>query len=155
MYNRVTNNLLTENQQAFNKDLTTIEEGKKVRRKESNNNIPSAPDDKSPCAGSFLLNDGTSYEITENDVENFQQLYPGINVRQEIRNITGWCLSNPKNRKTRSGAKRFLNGWLSRSQNSARPEKKTGAKPTGFSNFQQRDYDFDELERQLLSAQKV
>lgn len=152
--NRVTNNHLTENQQASNKLLTTIEEGKKVRREESNNNIPSAPDDKSPCAGSFLLNDGTSYEITENDVENFQQLYPGINVRQEIRNITGWCLSNPKNRKTRSGAKRFLNGWLSRSQNSARPEKKTGAKPTGFSNFQQRDYDFDALERELLESQK-
>ena len=152
--NRVTNNLLTENQQASNKLLTTIEEGKKVRREESNNNIPSAPDDKSPCAGSFLLNDGTSYEITENDVENFQQLYPGIDVRQEIRNITGWCLSNPKNRKTRSGAKRFLNGWLSRSQNSARPEKKTGAKPTGFSNFQQRDYDFDKLERELLESQK-
>lgn len=152
--NRVTNNPLTENQQASNKLLTTIEEGKKVRREESNNNIPSAPDDKSPCAGSFLLNDGTSYEITENDVENFQQLYPGIDVRQEIRNITGWCLSNPKNRKTRSGAKRFLNGWLSRSQNSARPEKKTGAKPTGFSNFQQRDYDFDALERELLESQK-
>ena len=152
--NRVTNNRLTENQQASNKLLTTIEEGKKVRREESNNNIPSAPDDKSPCAGSFLLNDGTSYEITENDVENFQQLYPGIDVRQEIRNITGWCLSNPKNRKTRSGAKRFLNGWLSRSQNSARPEKKTGAKPTGFSNFQQRDYDFDALERELLESQK-
>lgn len=32
MDNRVTNNLLTENQQAFNKDLTTIEEGKKIRR---------------------------------------------------------------------------------------------------------------------------
>lgn len=151
----VTGSQVAVNRQATGSQPATIEEGKKVRRKESNNNIPSAPDDKSPCAGSFLLNDGTSYEITENDVENFQQLYPGIDVRQEIRNITGWCLSNPKNRKTRSGAKRFLNGWLSRSQNSARPEKKTGAKPTGFSNFQQRDYDFDELERQLLSAQKV
>ena len=105
--NRVTNNLLTENQQASNKLLTTIEEGKKVRREESNINIPSAPDDKSPCAGSFLLNDGTSYEITENDVENFQQLYPGIDVRQEIRNITGSFLKMKKNRKTRSGAKRF------------------------------------------------
>ena len=142
------------NRQATGSQPATIEESKKERRKESNNNIPSAPDDKSPCAGSFLLNDGTSYEITENDVENFQQLYPGIDVRQEIRNITGWCLSNPKNRKTRSGAKRFLNGWLSRSQNSARPEKKTGAKPTGFSNFQQRDYDFDALERELLESQK-
>ncbi len=137
-------------QNASNLD-TQIRIDKSSREKD----IPSAPDDKSPCAGSFLLNDGTSYEITENDVENFQQLYPEIDVRQEIRNITGWCLSNPKNRKTRAGAKRFLNGWLSRSQNSARPEKRTGAKPTGFSNFQQREYDFDDLERRLLEAQKA
>ena len=149
----VTGSQVAVNRQATGGQPATIEESKKGRRKESNNNTPSAPDDKSPCAGSFLLNDGTSYEITENDVENFQQLYPGIDVRQEIRNITGWCLSNPKNRKTRAGAKRFLNGWLSRSQNSARPEKKTGAKPTGFSNFQQREYDFDELEKKLLEAQ--
>lgn len=29
------------------------------------------------------------------------------------------------------------------------------AKPTGFTNFQQRDYDFDELEKQLLGAQSI
>lgn len=114
---------VADNRQTTGKQVATIEEVKKVRSKESNNNIPSAPDDKSPCAGSFLLNDGTSYEITENDVDKFQQLYPGIDVRQEIRNITGWCISNPRNRKTRAGAKRFLNGWLSRAQNSSRPNK--------------------------------
>lgn len=119
----VTGSQPASNRQATGKQVATIEEVKKVRSKESNNNIPSAPDDKSPCAGSFLLNDGTSYEITENDVDKFQQLYPGIDVRQEIRNITGWCMSNPNNRKTRAGAKRFLNGWLSRAQNSARPNK--------------------------------
>ena len=119
----VSGSQVADNRQATGKQVATIEEVKKVRSKESNNNTPSAPDDKSPCAGSFLLNDGTSYEITENDVDKFQQLYPGIDVRQEIRNITGWCMSNPKNRKTRAGAKRFLNGWLSRAQNSARPNK--------------------------------
>lgn len=119
----VTGSQAASNRQTSGKQVATIEEVKKVRSKESNNNIPSAPDDKSPCAGSFLLNDGTSYEITENDVDKFQQLYPGIDVRQEIRNITGWCISNPRNRKTRAGAKRFLNGWLSRAQNSSRPNK--------------------------------
>lgn len=151
----VSGSQVADNRQATGKQVATIEEVKKVRSKESNNNTPSAPDDKSPCAGSFLLNDGTSYEITENDVDKFQQLYPGIDVRQEIRNITGWCLSNPKNRKTRAGAKRFLNGWLSRAQNSARPTAGTPrARSTGFTNFQQRDYDFDALERQLLDSQK-
>lgn len=119
----VTGNQAAIKGQANGKQVATIEEGKKVRRKESKNNILLAPDDKSPCAGSFLLNDGTSYEITENDVDTFQQLYPGIDVRQEIRSVTAWCLSNPNNRKTRAGAKRFLNSWLSRAQNSAKPNR--------------------------------
>lgn len=115
----------------------------------------SAPVDscESPCAGKFLLNDQTEYMISENDVETFQQLYPGIDVRQELRTIEAWCLSNQKNRKTRNGAKRFLNAWLSRAQNSARPEKKPAPKKNSFSNYPQRSYNYDELERQLLNSQ--
>ena len=110
-----------------------------------------APDDASPCAGRFLLNDATEYAVSENDVVTYQQLYPGIDVRQELRNIEAWCLSNPKNRKTRNGAKRFLNAWLSRAQNSARVEKPT-PKKNGFNNFNQRQYDYADLERKLLTA---
>lgn len=128
--------------------VATIEESKKGRRKESNN-TSFVPDDESPCAGKFLLNDSTEYAVSENDVVIYQQLYPGIDVRQELRNIEAWCLSNPKQRKTRNGAKRFLNAWLSRSQNSARPEKKS-AKRTGFNDFPQRDYDFAKLEADLI-----
>lgn len=110
-----------------------------------------APDDESPCAGRFLLNDATEYAVSENDVVTYQQLYPGIDVRQELRNIEAWCLSNPKNRKTRNGAKRFLNAWLSRAQNSARVEK-PAPKKNGFNNFNQRQYDYTDLERKLLTA---
>ena len=110
-----------------------------------------APDDESPCAGKFLLNDSTEYAVSENDVVIYQQLYPGIDVRQELRNIEAWCLSNPKNRKTRNGAKRFLNSWLSRSQNSARPDK-LQVKKINFNNFDQRQYDYGAIERALLAA---
>lgn len=112
----------------------------KVKEKEDT----SAPGDKSPCAGKLLLNDGTEYAVSENDVETFQQLYPGIDVRQELRTIEAWCLANPKNRKTRSGASRFLNGWLSRSQNRAKPTQPS--KPVNrFHNFDQRETDYDAL----------
>lgn len=110
-----------------------------------------APDDASSCAGRFLLNDATEYAVSENDVVTYQQLYPGIDVRQELRNIEAWCLSNPKNRKTRNGAKRFLNAWLSRAQNSARVEK-PAPKKNSFNNFNQRQYDYTDLERKLLTA---
>lgn len=120
----------------------------------SNDNRVIAPADKTLCAGKFLLNDGTEYEVSENDVVTYQQLYPGIDVRQELRNIQAWCLSNPKYRKTRGGAKRFMNSWLSRSQNGARkeqaaPEKKTRNR---FNDFEQRECDYADLERTLLNT---
>ena len=119
----------------------------------SNDNNIFAPDDKSPCAGKFLLNDGTEYDVSENDVVTYQQLYPGIDVMQELRNIQAWCLSNPKNRKTRSGAKRFLNSWLSSAQNSARPvHSSSNKKGNDFNNFNQRSYDYDKLEGILLNT---
>ena len=128
-----------------------------VKEKVNDNKKPSAPDDESPCAGRFLLNDGTEYAVSENDVVLYQQLYPGIDVSQELRNIQAWCLSNPKNRKTKAGAKRFLNGWLSRAQNSARPERKGVSQKyesrRKFNNFQQRKYDYDALEQELLNTQ--
>ena len=92
--------------------------------------------------------------VSENDVVTYQQLYPGIDVKQELRNIEAWCLSNPRNRKTRNGAKRFLNAWLSRAQNSARLERPVAStqKPSKFNNFDQRNYDFDALEQQLTGG---
>lgn len=113
-----------------------------------------APGDESPCAGKFLLNDATEYVVSENDVVTYQQLYPGIDVRQELRNIQAWCLSNPKYRKTRGGAKRFMNSWLSRSQNGARKEQAAPEKKTRnwFNDFEQRECDYADLERTLLNT---
>lgn len=117
-----------------------------------NNKKLFAPDDESPCAGKFLLNDGSEYIITENDVETYQQLYQGIDVREELRKIEAWSLANVKNRKTRNGAKRFFNAWLNRAQNSSKPEKADKPKKSSFNNFDQRSYDNDELERMLLTT---
>lgn len=108
----------------------------------------SAPGGKSVIA--FPLNDGSMYNVTENDVARYQQLYPGIDCMQELRNIVGWCESNPKNRKTKAGAKRFVNGWLSRAQNKA-PVQKNGntAKPNRFHNYSQSGNDYDAILKEL------
>ena len=153
------NQTITKAEPNNNQTITKAEPKEKVKDKDKvkDNKKLSAPDDESPCAGRFLLNDGTEYAVSENDVVTYQQLYPGIDVSQELRNIQAWCLSNPKNRKTKAGAKRFLNGWLSRAQNSARPAQKgisqESVSRSKFNNFQQRKYDYDELERQLLNTQ--
>lgn len=70
----------------------------------------------SRVAITFTLNDKSEFEITEDQVSEYESLYPGIDVMQELRKIKGWSTSNSKNRKTRKGAARFVNAWLSRAQ---------------------------------------
>lgn len=47
--------------------------------------------------------------------EELQGLYPAIDVRAELRAMRAWLLTHDRQRKTRSGMKRFVNGWLARS----------------------------------------
>ena len=62
------------------------------------------------------LNDGTEYEVTKELIDEFIMLYPGVDVMQEVRNMRGWLLTNPRKRKTRRGIKAFMNAWLAREQ---------------------------------------
>jgi hypothetical protein len=83
-------------------------------------------------------------------VDEFVRLYPAVDVMQQLRNMRGWLLANPSNRKTESGINRFMNTWLSKEQNRARPAK--GNAPTG-----RRQPDADELEavRRMLEEEYV
>ena len=58
--------------------------------------------------------------------------------------MIGWLDAHPKNRKTPKGIQKFINGWLSRAQDSARPEAPQ-KKPNQFHNFEQRDTDYNAL----------
>lgn len=67
----------------------------------------------------LILNDGTTHGVTDKDVERYRELYPGVDVMQELRNMAGWCDSNKPKRKTRTGIKRFITNWLAREQDRA------------------------------------
>ena len=80
---------------------------------------PAPPKQKkpsSPVAISIILNDKTEYGITEADVLTWKELYPAVDVMQELRKMKGWADANPSKRKTRNGIKRFINNWLSKEQ---------------------------------------
>lgn len=64
-----------------------------------------------PCIG------GGEFPLTQEDVDKWSELYPAVDVPQEIRAMIGWLDANPSRRKTVSGAKRFANNWLSKAQN--------------------------------------
>ena len=75
---------------------------------------PQAAD--APPVISLPLNDGTFFDVSENDMAKWSQLYPNVDVLQQLRNMAGWCDANPAKRKTRGGIKRFITAWLAREQ---------------------------------------
>lgn len=75
---------------------------------------PQAAD--APPVISLPLNDGTFFDVLENDRAKWSQLYPNVDVLQQLRNMAGWCDANPTKRKTRGGIKRFITAWLAREQ---------------------------------------
>lgn len=76
--------------------------------------------EEEPPVITLTLNDKSEYGVTQTDIDLFTELYPAVNVMQELRNMKGWCNSNPSKRKTRRGINRFINSWLSREQDNGR-----------------------------------
>jgi hypothetical protein len=68
----------------------------------------------------LLLNDKTAHPISEQQVGRWEQLYPLIDIRQELRNYAGWSDANPGRRKTSRGILASLNYWLSKANDRSR-----------------------------------
>ena len=64
----------------------------------------------------FPLNDKTEYPIFDTDFKEWAELYPAVDIMQELRKMKGWLDSNPTKRKTIRGIRRFINSWLSKAQ---------------------------------------
>lgn len=79
--------------------------------------LPNSP----PAAAVLPLIGGDNFLIGQDAADELCTLYPAVDVMQELRNMRGWLLANPRNRKTKTGIMRFVNAWLSREQNRARP----------------------------------
>ena len=94
--------------------------------------------DSVPPVVELPLNDGSHFDIFQGQVDEWQTLYPAVDVMQQLRNMKGWLLANPKKRKTKAGVLRFVTAWLSREQDKGgtlngqqkRPEPLSGAGDT-------------------------
>jgi hypothetical protein len=124
-------------QPCTNDTKTKEKEKEKTKEKAKDNYIPPSvvcgelPSSPPPAAGLPLV-DGTDFEISVETVAELSGLYPAVDVAQQLRSMRGWLLANPKNRKTKAGIMRFVNSWLSREQNSARPA--ANQKPGGYTS---------------------
>lgn len=72
------------------------------------------------------LNDGTEYGVTEEQCREWAELYPAVDVLQQLRQMRGWLLSNKERRKTKRGINRFITSWLAREQDRGRGGRSDG-----------------------------
>lgn len=103
---------------ATNDTIVKESKGKESRVKESKVHT-CAQSERPPDAQeiiTFPLNDKTEYPIYDVDFEEWAELYPAVDIMQELRKMRGWLDSNPTKRKTIRGIRRFINSWLSKAQ---------------------------------------
>lgn len=117
------NSVFSENNESFSEknqsksEIYAIKESKVNKSKEKN--IYCTEPEKPPSAPPIItlpLNDKTDYEITQVEVEHWNELYPAVDIMAELRKMKGWCEGNPAKRKTRRGIVRFVNAWLAKEQ---------------------------------------
>lgn len=96
------------------RERDTEKKGKKKGAERSGDHSTLAANE--PSIFELPLNDGTMYGVTQSEIDKYSELYPAVDVPQEIRGMIGWLDSNPAKRKTRGGVRRFMNNWLSRTQ---------------------------------------
>lgn len=63
------------------------------------------------------LNDKSEYPVYASMIEEWKNLYPKVDIEQQLRAIRGWNISNPARRKTKRGILAHINSWLSDKQN--------------------------------------
>lgn len=114
--NNINNNTLNNNK--INNIISTELQDDFLQNNENrapeNEGIEAQPEPKS---GILLpLNDKSLYDVPESKISMWEETYPAVDVKQELRKMAAWLDSNPTKRKTRRGIERFINNWLSRQQ---------------------------------------
>ena len=81
------------------------------------------------------LKTGEDFSITQDNVKEWEALYSGVDVTQQLFNMRGWLLANKERRKTKRGIMRFVNGWLARENERAVKADQSKAKKQGENVF--------------------
>ena len=130
----VTTKRATSGQQVdtTNKDIKEIEKDKSFSTKKVAKKFltdkPSIP-----------LIDQTEYFIDEDFYNECVKAYPGVDIDKELLGMRVWCIANPKQKKTRRGVTKFINGWLNRAEPTKPVQQKSGVSEA-LKNFMNRSY---------------
>lgn len=104
----------------------TINKQNETKQNETKNNSTEPEQAASmPPVITLPLNDNTEHPVYEQDIAQWKELYPAVDVMQELRDMKGWLIAHPQRRKTKRGINKFINSWLCKEQDkgSTRPQK--------------------------------
>jgi hypothetical protein len=100
-------NSVTENNNTLSKDRvedTCSEQSSEPEKKLTNIVLP-------------LNKKDTFHQVSQEDFDEYLELYPAVDVMQQLRLMYRWFKDNPKRKKTKSGIQRFISSWLGKEQN--------------------------------------
>ena len=78
--------------------------------------ISTEPNEKAVI--SLILKSKKYFNIYQEQIDYYIDLYPAVNILQELKIMKGWLDANPINRKTDKGIKSFISRWLAKVQTS-------------------------------------
>ncbi len=87
----------------------------------------------------LTLNDQHEFPIVQKQIDEWQLLYPAVDVLQTLRNIRAWNQANPTRRKTKNGILRHVVAWLAKEQNQASPSEAKKFPPKTLNSVHERN----------------
>lgn len=126
----------------------------RLDKSRADNIICSEPDKSAPNPSGILivLNDKSYYDVPLEKITMWKATYPAVDVEQELRKMGAWCDSNPTRRKTKRGIERFINNWLSRTQDSGWSKGQKGVKETSGNSIYDTDAGWEHLVRTVTET---
>ena len=120
----------------------------------NNNIIGTEPGNPAPNQSGILLplNDKSFYDVPLDDITMWRETFPAVDVEFELGKMKAWLVSNPTKRKTRRGITRFINTWLTKTQDSGGSRTGKGGDGTGGNNTYDTDAEWKNIERIVAGA---
>lgn len=112
----VNNDSLGENDNSLAQKKSKVKESK-VNKSKGKVNICAEPDIPAPTSSIKIpLNDKSFYDVPLQRISEWKDVFPAVNVEEQLKRMAVWCNANPTKKKTRRGVERFITNWLSREQ---------------------------------------
>lgn len=119
-----------------------LESNPTIIQSESNPTINST-ESQAPAVLTLPLVDGSDYPITQDDIDEWSDAFPNVDVLQQLKAMKLWLKDNPTKKKTQKGIRRFVTNWLDKEQNRGgtryNPAPQTVSKPTPPPDASQRE----------------